>query len=54
MGAGSTLGWFRDPLCSAEARKGEEETFGQGVWRGRGLAWLWLRRGKLFIWGKQG
>lgn len=42
VGAGSNLGWFRDPLCSAETGKGEEETFGWGVlggpWAGLAVA----------------
>lgn len=49
VGAGSTLGWFGDPLCSAKAGKGEEKPFVQDVQWGHGLAWLRT----IFLWGNE-
>lgn len=47
-------GLVEDRLSSAEARKGAEETFGQGKRRGRRLTWLQVCRGELFTGGKTG
>lgn len=54
VGAGSNLGWFGDPLCSAETGKGEEETFGWGVLGGAMAGLAVAVQGRALHLGKQG